>query len=160
MPGHQCVNVAAIRATTAIKYYKSMSNLEANKEIVRRFNKEVIEQCNRDSFNQLMDSEFINRTAPPNSNDSSGMWNTFSNILKTSFPDLTVEIYDQVAEGDKVTTRKAITGTHNGVLMGIEPTGKQIKIDVIDIVRLKDGKYLEHWGINTLQTVISELKKV
>ena len=44
--------------------------------------------------------------------------------------------------------------------MGIAPTGKQIKIDVIDIVRLKDGKYMEHWGINTLQTVIAELKKV
>lgn len=42
--------------------------------------------------------------------------------------------------------------------MGIEPTGKQIKIDVIDIVRLKDGKYFEHWGINTLQSVIAELK--
>jgi len=30
---------------------------------------------------------------------------------------------------------------------------------VIDIVRLKNGKYIEHWGINTLQTVLSELKK-
>lgn len=136
-----------------------MSNLETNKEIVRRFNKEVIEQCNLDSFNQLMDSNFINRTAPPNANTRDGMWNTFSNILKTAFPDLTVEIYDQVAEGDKVTTRKAIIGTHTGILMGIEPTGKQVKIDVIDIVRLKDGKYFEHWGINTLHTVISELQK-
>jgi len=136
-----------------------MSNLETNKEIVRRFNKEVIEQCNRDSFDQLMHSDFINRTAPPNANNSNGMWNTFFNILKPAFPDLTVEIYDQVAEGDKVTTRKAITATHTGVLMGIEPTGKQVRIDVIDIVRLKDGKYFEHWGINTLQTVISELKK-
>ena len=136
-----------------------MSNLETNKEIVRRFNTEVIEQCNRDSFDQLMHSDFINSTAPPNASNSNGMWNTFFNILKPAFPDLAVEIYDQVAEGDKVTTRKAITATHTGVLMGIEPTGKQVRIDVIDIVRLKDGKYFEHWGINTLQTVISELKK-
>ena len=135
------------------------NNLEANKEIVRRFNKEVIEQCNLDSFNRLTHSGFINRTAPPNSNDSAGMWNTFSNILKPAFPDLTVEIYDQVAEDDKVTTRKAIIGTHDGMLMGIKPTGKQIRIDVIDIVRLKDGKYFEHWGLNTLQTLLEELKK-
>ena len=135
------------------------NNLEANKEIVRRFNKEVIEQGNFDSFQQLMDNEFINRTVPANSNGSDGMWNTFSKILKPAFPDLRVEIYDQVAEGDKVTTRKAIVGTHQGELMGIPPTYKKIKIDVIDIVRLRDGKYVEHWGLNTLQTVIAELKK-
>ncbi|MBC3539823.1 ester cyclase [Rufibacter sediminis] len=136
-----------------------MSDLETNKAIVKRFNKEVIEQCNLNSFKELMDRDFINRTAPPNANNSDGMWNTFSNILKMAFPDLTVEIYDQIAEGDKVTTRKAIIGTHTGIFMGVEPTGKQVKIDVIDIVRLKNGKYFEHWGINTIQTVLSELQK-
>ncbi|HSD08713.1 ester cyclase [Flavobacterium sp.] len=135
-----------------------MNNLEANKEIVKRFNKEVIEQCNLDSFNELIDTEFVNRTAPENANDKNGMWNTFHNILKPAFPDLKVEIYDQIAEGDKVTTRKSIFGTHQGSLMGIEPTGRQVKIDVIDIVRVKNGKYFEHWGINTLQTIINDLK--
>ena len=134
-------------------------DLENNKEIVRRFNKEVIEQGNLDSFRQLMDNDFINRTAPTAANGADGMWNTFFNILRPAFPDLKVEIYEQIAEGDKVVTRKAITGTHKGKLFDISPTGKKIKIDVIDIVRVKDGKYIEHWGINTLQTVLSELKK-
>lgn len=136
-----------------------MNILEENKEVVKRFNKEVIEQGNLDTFKMIMHSDFINHTAPPTSDKADGMWNTFNNILRPAFPDLRVEIYDQIAENDKVTTRKAIVGTHKGVLMGIEPTGKQIKIDVIDIVRLKDKKYIEHWGINTLQSVIAELKK-
>ena len=136
-----------------------MDTLEENKAIVRRFNKEVIEQCNVETFNIIMDKEFINLTAPPSSNGADGMWYTFNNILKPAFPDLVVEIYDQIAEYDKVTTRKAIIGTHKGVLMDIHPTDKKIKIDVIDIVRLRDGKYFEHWGLNTLQTVIAELKK-
>ena len=136
-----------------------MDVLEYNKAIVRQFNREVIEQCNWESFIAIMDKDFINQTAPPTSMGADGMWDTFNNILKPAFPDLKVEIYDQIAENDKVTTRKAIVGTHKGALMGIEPTGKQIKIDVIDIVRLKDGKYLEHWGINTLQSVIVELQK-
>jgi predicted ester cyclase len=134
-------------------------NLEVNKELVRRFNKEVIEQGNFDTFQQLMDKDFINRTAPTTANGADGMWYTFSNILRPALPDLTVEIYEQIAEDDKVVTRKAITGTHTGQLLDISPTGKKIKIDVIDIVRVKDGKYLEHWGINTLQAVLSELKK-
>jgi predicted ester cyclase len=136
-----------------------MDTLETNKEIVRIFNKEVIENGNFDTFQKLMDKEFINRTAPSNNNGSDGMWNTFCNILKPAFPDLKVVIHDQIAEDDKVTTRKSITGTHKGELMGIAPTNKTVKIDVIDIVRLRNGKYFEHWGINTLQTVIAELKQ-
>ena len=136
-----------------------MDNLEANKETVRRFNKEVIEEGNYETFTAIMDKDFINHTAPPSSNRADGMWNTFTKMLRPAFPDLKVEIYDQVAEADKVTTRKAIIGTHKGVLMGIEPTGRTIQIDVMDIVRLKDGKYFEHWGINTLHAIISELKK-
>jgi predicted ester cyclase len=136
-----------------------MTDLETNKEIVRRFNREVIEQGNHDSFMQLMNSDFINQTAPPGANNAEVMWNTFSVILRPAFSDLIVEMQDQIAEGDKVTTRKTITGTHTGTLMGVEPTGKKVKIDVIDIVRLKNGKYAEHWGINTLQSVLAELKK-
>ncbi len=135
-----------------------MNNLNSNKAIVIRFNKEVIEQGILTTFNKIMHSDFINRTAPPNANGADGMWHTFNTILRPAFPDLVVEIYDQLAEGDKVTTRKAIVGTHTGSLMGIPPTGKKIKIDVIDIVRLRDGKYFEHWGLNTLQTVLAELK--
>jgi predicted ester cyclase len=135
-----------------------MNILEQNKAVVRRFNKEVIEECNLETFNEIMDKEFINRTAPLASNGADGMWHTFKNIMKPAFPDLAVEIYDQIAEADKVTTRKAIFGTHKGVLMDIPPTGKKIKIDVIDIVRLSNGKYIEHWGLNTLQAVIAELK--
>lgn len=137
-----------------------MNNVETNKAVVRQFNKEVIEEGNRESFDALMDQNFINQTAPTAANGAEGMWNTFTNILRPAFPDLRVEIYDQIAENDKVTTRKAIIGTHKGVLMGIEPTGKQIRIEVIDIVRLKNGKYVEHWGINTLQNLIMELKKI
>ena len=136
-----------------------MNTIEKNKAIVRLFNKEVIENCNIDVFNSIMHKEFINRTAPLNSNGAEGMWHTFKNILHPAFPDLLVEIYDQIAEGNKVTTRKAIIGTHKGMLMGIEPTNKKIKIDVIDIVEIRDGMYFEHWGINTLQVVITELKK-
>ncbi|MEJ5056001.1 ester cyclase [Sphingobacterium sp. MYb382] len=129
----------------------------SNKDIVRRFNKEVIEQSNHATFTELMHPDFVNHTAPAEANGADGMWHTFTKILKPSFPDLEVIIHDQISEDDKVVTRKSICGTHRGKLFDIEPTGKVIKIDIIDIVRLKDGQYFEHWGINTLQSVIKEL---
>lgn len=132
--------------------------IENNKEVVRRFNKEVIEQGNVDSFNALMDDKFINRSAPAGMNNSpQGMIWFFNEILRPAMPDVKVTIHQQVAEGDLVTTRKTISGTQTGVLLGVPATGKAISIDVIDIVRVKDGKYVEHWGITTLPELLATL---
>lgn len=131
----------------------------ARKEVVKRFNKEVIEEGNRASFEALMDTRFINHSAPPGTaNDAESMWNTFQHILRPALSDLQVQIHDQLCEGEKVTTRKSITGKHTGSLLGIAATGKSISIDVIDIVHVQDGRYLEHWGINTLSAVLAQLR--
>jgi predicted ester cyclase len=131
----------------------------ANKAVVMRFNKEVIEQGNEATFRELMAPDFVNRSAPPGAPAGpEGMLFTFTRVLRPAFPDLTVEVHDQVAEGDKVTTRKTIRGTHRGDLLGIPPTGKRVEIDVIDIVRLARGRYAEHWGVNTLPSVLAALR--
>jgi predicted ester cyclase len=133
--------------------------LKANKALVARFNKEVIEKGDEAAFRELMAPDFVNRSAPPGApTGPEGMLFTFNRVLRPAFPDLSVEIHDQVAEGDKVTTRKTIRGTHRGELFGISPTGKRIEIDVIDIVRLVKGRYAEHWGVNTLPSVLSTLR--
>lgn len=131
-----------------------------NKELVRRFNIEVIQNGNEAAFNALMAPDFINHAAPqgmPNGPES--MWNTFQNILRPALSGLRVTIHDQIAEGDKVTTRKTISGVHSGTLAGIPATGRDVAIDVIDIVRVRDGKYAEHWGLNTLSNVLAALSK-
>ncbi len=134
------------------------SELERNKEAVTRFNKEVIEQGNVEAFQALMDPKFV-RSAPPGMDSGpNGMLDTFNTVLRPAMPDMTVEILDQVAEGDKVTTRKRISGTHTGKLMGIPATGWDVVIDVIDIVRLRGGKYVEHWGINSLPSTLASLR--
>ncbi|MGY0040348.1 ester cyclase [Pedobacter sp. NJ-S-72] len=95
------------------------TQLKKNKAIIRRFNLEVIEQGNLESFKELMNDQFINRTAPEGiDNGPGGMIYTFNQILRPAFPDLKVTIYEQLAEGDLVTTRKTITGTHDGIFMG------------------------------------------
>lgn len=129
-----------------------------NRELVRRFNIEVIQNGNEAEFNALMAPDFINHTAPqgmPNGPES--MWNTFQNVLRPALSGLRVTIHDQIAEGDKVTTRKTISGVHSGTLAGIPATGRDVAIAVIDIVRIQDGKYAEHWGLNTLPNVLAEL---
>lgn len=130
------------------------------KAVVRRFNDEVIADGNRTAFEALIAPGFINRSAPPGAaSDGESMWNTFQNMLHPALAGLTVTIHDQIAEGDRVTTRKTISGTHTGSLMGVEATGRPVSIDVIDIVRIEDGRYAEHWGINNLPSVLARLRQ-
>lgn len=133
--------------------------LGANKAVVTRFNNEVIERGDEAAFRELMAPGFVNRSASLGMpNGPEGLLHTFNKILRPALPDLTVEIHGQVAEGDKVTTRKTIRGTHRGELFGVPATNKPVAIDVIDIVRVKDGRYVEHWGVNTLASVLAQLK--
>jgi len=30
--------------------------------------------------------------------------------------------------------------------MGVPPTGKRVSIGVIDIIRIAEGRFVEHWG--------------
>jgi predicted SnoaL-like aldol condensation-catalyzing enzyme len=132
--------------------------IENNKAVVRRFNQEVIEQGNIGSFNALIDPNFINRSAPAGmDNGPQGMIWFFNEILRPALPDITVTIHQQIAEAELVTTRKTISGTQTGSLLGVPSTNKVISIEVIDIVRVRDGKYLEHWGITSLSEVVASL---
>lgn len=132
----------------------------SNKAIVRDFNQRVIQHCSREAFETLVATDFINHSAAPGqAGDREGLWHTFKNVLHSGLSGLQVVVLDQVAEADKVTTRKRITGRHSGNLLGIEATGRVVSIDVIDIVRIRDGQYAEHWGINSLPSVLAALRQ-
>lgn len=131
---------------------------EQNKAIVTRFNRECIEQTNLASFKEILAADCINHAAPSGSaNGADSMINFLSNVLKPGFPDLKVTILDQVAEGDKVVTRKEIRGTHTGSFMGVPPSNKAVVLKVIDIIRLRDGQYVEHWASSNLHEVLAEI---
>ncbi|MFJ5161228.1 ester cyclase [Pantoea sp. NPDC088449] len=132
---------------------------EQNKAVVRRFNQQVMAEGDRQAFDRLVAAHFVNRSAPAGApNDRESLWHTFDRILRPALSDLQVNIEEQIAERDWVTTRKSIGGVHSGWLMGIAPTGLAVTIAVIDMVRIENGQYVEHWGMNTLAAVINHLR--
>jgi predicted ester cyclase len=64
---------------------------------------------------------------------------------------------DMIAEGDNVVTRQTITGTNQGELMGIPPTGKQINVQQIAINRIVNGKIAETWAIADVLGMMQQL---
>jgi predicted ester cyclase len=141
----------------ALKKYMQ-TQTEFNKSIVRRFNKEFIEEGKNDSLDILVAENFVNHTVKMGaSKGKDGLIFLLDQVLRPAFPDIRVEIFDQVAEGDKVTTRKEIHATHKGQFMGIAATGKRVVIEIIDIVRLEGGKYIEHWSIMNMYGLLAQI---
>lgn len=66
--------------------------------------------------------------------------------FREAFPDMRMTVEDMVAEGDKVACRFVIRMTHRGQFQEIPPTGKQITVSGIDILKFANGALTDRWG--------------
>ena len=81
-------------------------------------------------------------------------------MYRSAFPDVRLSIEEQVAEGDRVVTRWIGSGTHQGEMMGIAPTGNQIRVDGITISRIQDGKVVEDWELFNALGLMQQLDAI
>jgi predicted SnoaL-like aldol condensation-catalyzing enzyme len=121
------------------------SETERNKGVVRRFVEEV--QNNRDwaVYDELNAPDFVNLSAPPGVPSDREGGKIFLGSFMDAFSDGRWTIDDMIAEGDLVATRKTFTGTHTGDLGQIPATGRSVSLQYVDILRLRDGRIIEHW---------------
>ena len=80
--------------------------------------------------------------------------------FQRAFPDLHFTIDDLLADGDRVVFRATMRGTHLGMFGTLAPTGKQITVTVLDVVRLEHGLFTEHWGGPDLFDLLQQLGAV
>ena len=62
-------------------------------------------------------------------------------------PDVRATVEDRIIACDKVVARMALSATHTQPLQGISPTGRRFILRTIDIWRVENGKFAEHWDI-------------
>ena len=117
---------------------------ETNKAIVRRLVDEAQSNSNFDVVDEILADDFIDHTPFPGVPPTRLGVRMLFGGLRAAFPDLHVTIDEQVAEGNKVVTRKTFRGTHRGDFMGAPPTNRPIAWEVIDILTLRDGRIVEH----------------
>jgi predicted ester cyclase len=77
--------------------------------------------------------------------------------LRTALPDLHLEIQDTATSGDKTWFRIRATGTNTGLIWGRPATGRPIDITVIDVMRVADGRMVEHWGVADRLAVLKQI---
>ena len=70
----------------------------------------------------------------------------FVTAFLAAFPDVKATIVKQETEADMIKTTVTFKGTHNGPLMDIPATGKQVTVPVVVTDRIVDGKIVETWS--------------
>jgi len=119
-------------------------SLEANKTMVRRLVDEAQTNGNLAVVDELLAEDFVDHTPFPGVPPTRDGVKILFGYLRTVFPDLRVRIHEQVAEEEKVVTRKVFEGTHRAEFMGIPSTGRPVSFEVIDILTFNGGRISEH----------------
>lgn len=116
----------------------------ANKQIVQKLIREAQEGGNLAVVEDLLAEDFVDHSPLPGLPPTrDGVAMLFAG-MRHAFPDLRVTIEEQIADDDKVATRKTFEGTHRGPFLGVEATGNAIRFEVIDILTIRDGKIRDH----------------
>ncbi|AFY45828.1 ester cyclase [Nostoc sp. PCC 7107] len=124
---------------------REISLTEQNKDIVLQFYR-AFDNRNISQALALLSPNFVAHMAGiPTPLDTEG-FKKFGMAFYLAFTN-GQHTFDQVLiEGDKVVTCGTFTATHLGEFQGLPPTGKQIKLSIMHIDRIENGKIVEHWG--------------
>jgi len=114
--------------------------LELSRKIFAAWNEKKL-----DNLLPLFDENYVDHTAPAEAPSGLDWVKMQYEIYTAAFPDIHFEIDDFVEDGDKVGERITITGTHQGELMGIPATGKEINVSALAIHRAGGGLCVEVW---------------
>jgi steroid delta-isomerase-like uncharacterized protein len=69
----------------------------------------------------------------------------FYTQFRAAFPDLNLEVFETVEEGDLTAVRYAFSGTHSAEFFGVPATGRQVRVDGQSIFRFSGGKIVTRW---------------
>jgi steroid delta-isomerase-like uncharacterized protein len=139
---------------------------EQNKTIVRRLFDELWNKGNLPVADELIAPTYTHHDAStPDVGRGPESEKKRVTLYRTAFADMRLTIEDLIAEGETVVARWTCRGAHKGDLNGIAPTGKQIAISGVSVVRFTGGKMVEGWinwdalGLMQQLGVVPELGK-
>ena len=126
------------------------------KQLSQRFY-DAVNVGDMDSAMSLVADDFRDHEEFPGiSSDRDGV-RQFFEMMRSAFPDFRIDVEDMLVEGDKVAVRMQMSGTHQGEFLGMPGSGQRFSTTGIDIVRVVDGKAVEHWGATDTLAMMQQL---
>jgi predicted ester cyclase len=111
-------------------------------------------------LDQLLHPDLVSHGALGDVAGPDGFKNVMLTNVKRAFPDAEVRAEGVIADGAMVAWRVAGSGTHTGPFLGIEPTGRRIRIRGIHQGRIADGRLIEHWQGPDILAMLLDMDKL
>jgi predicted ester cyclase len=102
--------------------------------------------------------EYIEHSPLPGQGPGIDGLNELAGFYFAAFPDLATRVEAVFGDGDLTAVRWSGQGTHQGDLMGVAPTHRRVQFSGIDILRIENGKIVEHWGESNGLEVMQQLQ--
>jgi predicted ester cyclase len=129
----------------------------AEQELVRRLYATLHGGGNVDAAREILSDDYLDHDLP-------GIGEGVASSLRprdrrVAVPDIRPSVVQAVAEGDLVAARVVAEGTHSGAPFppGIPAAGSRLHWQECHIYRIADGRIAEHWGVNDMLTILTQL---
>jgi predicted ester cyclase len=130
---------------------------EDNKAIARRTWEEIFPACDVVGLAEVIDQDAVDHGRRPD--EPAGLEGATRTMLWLGrvFSDQRWEIHNVIGEGDLVAVHATHHGRHTGDVFGIPPTGREFAYPYVHILRFRDGKAVEHWGVADFMTFMRQI---
>jgi predicted ester cyclase len=136
----------------------SPSSEERTARSVRRLIEEGFNRGDLSILDEVLDPTYIeHQPLAPGVPPTTEAVRATIHMLRTGFPDFHLSIEQLDCVQDRVWLRMRGTGTNRGPFMGHPATGRTLSIDVMDVVRVKDGRIAEQWGVPDHMSAMEQL---
>jgi predicted ester cyclase len=138
----------------------SATQLERNKAVALRFKKAQGTKEQQDVMREVLSPDYRRLRGGMHhlaANAEGQGFPSTGSFLRGAFPDRVDVIEEVIAQGDHVGVLFRMTGTHQGNLFGVAPTGRKIDAYEVAILRLADGKIIEGWFMADEAAVLKQI---
>lgn len=128
----------------------------SNEKTMRRFIEQVINNGDFPVLDEVIHPNYVYRSPDQELHGPEALRDLFT-AYRTAFPDLHIEIEELVSSGNRTVISFTLSGTHEGELMGIAATGRQVKISGMTLSHFENGKIVEEWELLDQLTLFQQL---